>query len=61
MKNSVETIRPYLTNGIRELDIPPIEPLLIGDLLVSNSGGLKIAANNVQAYGPSNFVLTKMK
>lgn len=61
MKGSVEAIRPYLVQGIRELDIPPIEPLLIGDLLVSDGGGLKIRATNVQAYGPSNFVLKKMK
>lgn len=61
MKRSVESLRPYLAQGIPELDVPPIEPLNIGNLNVADQGGLKITANNVQAYGPSNFILKKMK
>lgn len=61
MKKSVNGIRSYLANGIPELEVPPIEPLLIGNLVVSDQGGLRITANDVQAYGPSNFNLNKMK
>lgn len=64
MKRSVEGLRPYLTRGIKELDIPPIEPILIGDLIVSESvpgQGVSITARDVKAYGPSNFILKKLE
>uniref|UniRef100_A0A336MQ15 CSON002427 protein n=1 Tax=Culicoides sonorensis TaxID=179676 RepID=A0A336MQ15_CULSO len=63
MKKSVEGLRPYLRSGIKELDIPPIEPILIGDLIVSESvpgQGVSITARDVKAYGPSNFILKKL-
>lgn len=64
MKRSVEGLRPYLRRGIKELDIPPIEPILIGDLIVSESvpgQGVSITARDVKAYGPSNFILKKLE
>lgn len=64
MKQSVEQLRPYLTRGIPELDIPPIEPIIIGDLIVAESvpgQGISITAKGVKAYGPSNFILKKLK
>ncbi len=64
MKRSVEGLRPYLTRGIKELDIPPIEPILIGYLIVSESvpgQGVSITARDVKAYGPSNFILKKLE
>lgn len=64
MMKSVEQIRPYLTRGIPELDIPPIEPIIIGDLIVAESvpgQGVSITAKGVKAYGPSNFILKSLK
>lgn len=58
MTNSVEFLKPYLSSGIPEMDIPSIEPLILGDLLVSESSasnGLRITAKDIKAYGPSNF------
>lgn len=62
---SIEKLRPSLVSGIPELDIPSIEPMDIGDLLVSentrSSGGLQISANNIRAYGASTFKIKKME
>lgn len=62
---SIEKLRPSLTNGMPELDIPPIEPMDIGNLLVSENtranGGLQISANNIRAYGASGFKIKSMQ
>jgi len=63
MMKSVEQLRPLLARGIPELDIPPIEPIFIGDLIVAESvpgQGLTITAKGVKAYGPSKFVLKSL-
>ncbi|XP_055633724.1 uncharacterized protein LOC129774053 [Toxorhynchites rutilus septentrionalis] len=63
MKQSIETLRPYLARGIPELDIPSIEPINLGDLIVAESvpgQGISITAKDIKAYGPSNFRLKKL-
>lgn len=64
MKESIETLRPYLARGIPELDIPAIEPINLGDLIVAESvpgQGISITAKDIKAYGPSNYRLKKLK
>lgn len=65
MVTSIEKLRPALKNGLPELDIPPIEPMDIGDLLVSENtranGGLKISANSIRAYGASLFNIKSLQ
>lgn len=64
MKTSIETIRPFLVSGIPELDIPTIEPMRIGDLLVSENtqgNGLRITAKDIDSYGSSNFVIKSLE
>lgn len=64
MKESIETLRPYLARGIPELDIPAIEPINLGDLIVAESvpgQGISITAKDIKAYGPGNFRLKKLK
>ncbi|XP_052890841.1 uncharacterized protein LOC128299042 [Anopheles moucheti] len=63
MKESIETLRPYLARGIPELDIPSIDPIHLGDLIVAESvpgQGVSISAKDIKAYGPSNFKLKKL-
>jgi len=63
MRKSIETIRPYLIRGIPELDIPSIDPIDIGDLLVSEktqSNGVQITAKNIKSYGSSKYVLRNL-
>lgn len=62
---SIEKLRPALVNGMPELDIPSIEPMDIGDLLVSentrSNGGLQISASSIRANGASSFKIKKME
>lgn len=62
---SIETLRPSLVNGMPELDIPSIEPMDIGNLLVSEStrarGGLQISAKNIRAFGASTFKIKNLQ
>ncbi|XP_031635981.1 protein takeout-like [Contarinia nasturtii] len=56
--SSIESLRPSLVNGIPSLDIPSIEPMDVGNLLVAEStrsNGLHISAKNIRAFGASNF------
>lgn len=66
MYNSVSKLKPYLVRGIPEYDIPGLEPILLGDLIVADSNGnngqgLSITANDINAYGASDFNLKKFK
>jgi Haemolymph juvenile hormone binding protein (JHBP) len=62
--NSVNTLKPYLVTGIPDLDIPSLEPIDLGDLIVAGSKtgqGLFITARDIQAYGASNWHLKNFK
>lgn len=64
MKKSIENLKPYLARGIPEYDIPALEPILLGDLIVAESvpgQGLSITAKDIKAYGASNFKLKRLK
>ena len=64
MKKSVEVIRPFLVRGIDELDIPSIDPIDIGDLLVSEStqgNGIQITAKDIKAFGASGFKIKNLE
>lgn len=62
--SSVNNLRPYLVAGIPEYDIPSLEPIDLGDLIVAGSQtgqGLYITANDIKAYGASNWTLKNLK
>lgn len=64
MTESIEALRPSLVTGIAELDIPSIDPMDIGNLLVSEStqsNGLRISAKNIRAFGASTFKIKKLE
>lgn len=64
MATSIETLKPYLVEGIPDLDIPSIDPIDIGNLIVSEStrsNGLHISAKNIRAFGSSSFKLKKLE
>lgn len=62
---SVESLRSRISEGIPELDVPSIEPLEIGNLLVSQKtkarAGLQITAKDIKAYNASNYHVFNMK
>ncbi|KAH8360139.1 hypothetical protein KR093_011040, partial [Drosophila rubida] len=63
VKQSVHNLRPYLGKGIKEINVPALEPLYIGDLniLDASSGGITVKAKKLTVYGASNFEITKMR
>lgn len=64
MIKSIEQLRPKLAVGIPELDIPRLEPIDLGDLLVAGSNtpnGLTITAKDIQSYGASDFQIRKIE
>lgn len=62
--DSVNALRPYLEKGIPELDVPPLEPLLLDEIkLRSGPSSTKIDANftNVKVWGPSTYQILELK
>lgn len=63
MITSIENLKSILAVGVPELDIPSLEPLILGDLLVggTSGSGLKITVKGTKAYGASNFRIKKLE
>lgn len=64
IKHSIEVLRPFLVRGIPEIDIPSIDPIDIGDLLVAEhtrSNGIQITAKDIKSYGASSFVIKNLQ
>ncbi|XP_068629035.1 protein takeout-like [Battus philenor] len=64
IKNSFNGLRPHLARGLVELDVPPVEPLLIDRLVMENSAGpvrVTAAFSNITVIGPSNYTVTKIR
>ncbi|XP_065354649.1 protein takeout [Calliphora vicina] len=63
VKNTVHNMRPYLKDGIKELNVPAMEPLYIGDLniLEGGSSGINVKAIDLNIFGASNFEIKKLK
>ncbi|KAK0082829.1 hypothetical protein PV325_009774 [Microctonus aethiopoides] len=61
ISESVMHIRPYLVEGVPDYNIPSLEPLLLKELVASESqNGIRISGNNVKAYGASDFTVGRM-
>ncbi|XP_044266493.1 protein takeout-like [Tribolium madens] len=61
---SVNLLKPTLKEGIPELNVPPIEPLLLDEVkLRSGPSSAKINANitNIKVWGPSTFEILELK
>lgn len=64
MIDSIQSLRPSLITGIPDLGIPSIDPMDVGNLLVSEStqsNGLRISAKNIRAFGASTFKIKKLE
>lgn len=62
--NSVDNLKPYLVTGIPQYDIPSLEPIDLGDLIVAGSKtgqGLFITVQDLKAFGASNWRLKNLK
>ncbi|XP_011192235.1 protein takeout [Zeugodacus cucurbitae] len=63
VKNSVHSIRPHLADGIKELNVPAMEPLDIGDLNILEGGanGINVKVKKLNVWGSSNFEIKKIR
>uniref|UniRef100_A0A0C9PRI7 Anon-3B1.2_3 protein n=1 Tax=Fopius arisanus TaxID=64838 RepID=A0A0C9PRI7_9HYME len=61
VKTSVEGLRNKLRSGIRELQIPSMEPLEIDeDIIIANSQAFRAHTRNTKVFGVSDFNLTRV-
>lgn len=66
LKRAIDALKPVFVNGDPSRDVPSLEPLDVGDLLIgdfagSSAVGIRISATNIKAHGASNFELTKIR
>lgn len=62
--HSIESLRPHLAAGIPEMDVPSVEPMDVGSLLLAKRAtaqGIQVHASNIQAYNASQYIITNMK
>ncbi|KDR14106.1 Protein takeout [Zootermopsis nevadensis] len=64
IKRGFTHLRPYIADGIPELSVPPMEPLVIPLLMMENGNGavrVRAAFNNMTIRGASNYSITWIK
>lgn len=61
IKRSVEELRQHLVRGIPEFNVPSLEPLIIPEIRVGESTGIRIRARNVKAFGCSDFKINRLR
>lgn len=65
VKNGLEEARPYFLKGIKELNLPPIEPfelpVLAVDRNINDLVGIKAVAKNIKVLGMGNTVIESVK
>ncbi|XP_017892818.1 uncharacterized protein LOC108632638 [Ceratina calcarata] len=63
-QKTLNHLQPYLLKGIPELDLPPIEPLVIPELGMENGQGavrVKALFSNITVFGAGNYTITKTR
>lgn len=64
LRNSFNGLKPYLLTGIKEIGLPPLEPLKIDALGIENNAGnirIKGLFTNVINAGSSNFTVKEVR
>ncbi|KAB0794286.1 hypothetical protein PPYR_11125 [Photinus pyralis] len=64
INDSITILKPYLKKGIPELDVPPLEPLLLDAVdLKSGNDATRIEAtlSNLEIWGPTSFIILELK
>lgn len=56
----MEDVRPYLPQGIKELRMPPLEPLLVQHAELDTGSAFKAVFDNINIYGLTNFIVKKI-
>lgn len=64
LKGTFNHLRPYLVSGIKDIDVPSIDPLEIDKLVMENGHGavrVKATFSNVTVNGASNYSIGSIK
>lgn len=64
IKQSVNSLKPYLRKGIPALGIPTCEPLHLDEIEIDQSSGpiyIRAIYNNVSIFGGTNFVAKSIR
>lgn len=64
IKETFNHLRPYLIDGIEELTVPPIEPLVIPKMQMENGhGAVRVRAilSNMTIHGASNYTVLNVR
>ncbi|KAL4089576.1 hypothetical protein QTP88_024590 [Uroleucon formosanum] len=59
----INHLRPYLKEGIDEIELPPVEPFRMDSLslaITGGSNGYKITLRDIDLFGASNFSIQKV-
>ncbi|KAF7282504.1 hypothetical protein GWI33_002607 [Rhynchophorus ferrugineus] len=62
--SALHHLRPYVATGIKEIELPSVEPFLMDELSLSLTGGengYKISLKDMKIYGASNFSMSRLK
>lgn len=56
-------LQPYLARGIKEIELPSVEPFMMEELslsLTSGPNGYKVSLKDIKVFGASNFTVQKL-
>lgn len=59
--DSIHYLKPHLKSGEPDYNIPSLEPLKLDQLEFLPTSTIRLQANNIDVYGASNFMITKLK
>ncbi|KAJ8979366.1 hypothetical protein NQ317_002955 [Molorchus minor] len=63
-KSALLHLRPYLAKGIKEIELPSVEPFVMEELslsLTTGPNGYKVSLKDIDVFGASNFTVPKLK
>ncbi|KAG5680382.1 hypothetical protein PVAND_009891 [Polypedilum vanderplanki] len=63
IRKSILSLRPYLNEGIDELDIPSLNPLTVPEIKLLQNSGIQVNAafKHIQIYGATEFRLRSVR
>ncbi|XP_074025621.1 protein takeout [Leptinotarsa decemlineata] len=63
-KEAIHHLRPYLKKGIKEIELPSVEPFKMEELslsLTTGPNGYKVSLKNIDVFGASQFTVRTLK
>lgn len=63
IRKSILALRPHLSDGIPEINVPSLNPLLVPEFSVLQESGINVQATfkNITIYGATNFRLRSVR